>query len=191
MRQIVTQTEQHIVGVDAATGRRALDAAVRDRVRAERVTPVVYGDTVILSGLSKSTFAVRPAKQGDDVDRREGLGQRRDVPMYMSSPVLVGDTLYGFSHRNKGQFFALDARTGRTLWTARRARARTRRSSPPATARAADRRRAAHRGEGDRAALEAVTQVEVATSPTWAHPVLLGNRLLVKDEQTVALLRIG
>ena len=38
-------------------------------------------------------------------------------PMYMSSPVLVGDTLYGLTSRNKGQFFALDAKTGATRWT--------------------------------------------------------------------------
>ena len=37
----------------------------------------------------------------------------------------------------------------------------------------------------------AVTKLEVATSPTWAHPVFLGDRLLVKDEQTLALLRVG
>ena len=37
--------------------------------------------------------------------------------MYMSSPVVVGDTVYGFTNRNKGQFFALDVATGKTRWT--------------------------------------------------------------------------
>ena len=32
----------------------------------------------------------------------------------MTSPVLVGDTLYGLSHGNKRLFFALDAETGAT-----------------------------------------------------------------------------
>jgi outer membrane protein assembly factor BamB len=35
----------------------------------------------------------------------------------MSSPVMNGTTLYGLSHRNRGQFFALDLATGKTLWT--------------------------------------------------------------------------
>ena len=37
--------------------------------------------------------------------------------MYMSSPVAAGGVLYGLTHRNRGQFFALDVATGKTLWT--------------------------------------------------------------------------
>jgi outer membrane protein assembly factor BamB len=35
----------------------------------------------------------------------------------MSSAVVIGGTLYGFSHRNRGQLFALDSSSGRLLWT--------------------------------------------------------------------------
>jgi hypothetical protein len=28
---------------------------------------------------------------------------------------------------------------------------------------------------------------DVADSPTWAHPVIVGNRVLIKDEKTLAL----
>jgi hypothetical protein len=33
-----------------------------------------------------------------------------------------------------------------------------------------------------------VKEYQVASSPTWAHPVLLGNRILVKDKTTLAAL---
>jgi outer membrane protein assembly factor BamB len=33
------------------------------------------------------------------------------------SPLLSGDLLFGMSHKNKGQFFCLDAASGETLWT--------------------------------------------------------------------------
>jgi outer membrane protein assembly factor BamB len=190
-RQLVTQTEKHIAGVDATTGAALWTLPFETAYAQNSVTPVVYGDTVILSGLSKSAFAVRPTKQGRTWTATK-VWENADVPMYMSSPVVVRDTLFGFSHRNKGQAFALDARTGRTLWV-----------GPPR--------------QGENAALvaagdsllfltddgqltvakvndrswTAVTKVEVATSPTWAHPVLLGNRLLVKDEQTLTLLQVG
>ena len=36
--------------------------------------------------------------------------------MYVSNPVVIGDTLFGLSHRASGQYFALDARTGKILW---------------------------------------------------------------------------
>ena len=35
----------------------------------------------------------------------------------MANAVVAGDAIYGLSQRNRGQFFALDAKTGRTLWT--------------------------------------------------------------------------
>jgi outer membrane protein assembly factor BamB len=191
VRQIVTQTERHIVGVDAATGAPLWTMPFETAYRQNIVTPLVYKDTVILSGLSKSTFAVRPVKQGATWSAAK-VWDNADVPMYMSSPVLSGDTVFGFSHRNKGQFFAIDARTGKTLWT-----------SPPRQG-----ENAAIVAVGDvlviltddgqltvakatDQAWSAVKRIEVASSPTWAHPVLLGPRVLIKDEQSLALLRIS
>jgi outer membrane protein assembly factor BamB len=43
--------------------------------------------------------------------------KNEQVSMYMSSPVINRTTLYGLSHRSRGQFFALDLATGKTLWT--------------------------------------------------------------------------
>ena len=37
--------------------------------------------------------------------------------MYMSSPVVADGVLYGLTQRNRGQFFAVDVATGKTLWT--------------------------------------------------------------------------
>ena len=35
----------------------------------------------------------------------------------MANAVLVGDALFGLSQRNSGQYFLLDVKTGKTLWT--------------------------------------------------------------------------
>jgi len=35
---------------------------------------------------------------------------------------------------------------------------------------------------------EVVKKYEVAESPTWAHPVIVGGRILIKDASTLALL---
>ena len=35
--------------------------------------------------------------------------------------------------------------------------------------------------------LKQVAKYSVADTPTWAHPVLLGNRVLVKDQNSLAL----
>ena len=40
---------------------------------------------------------------------------------------------------------------------------------------------------GGEKGLETVGRYQVADSPTWAHPVLLNGRILVKDAETLAL----
>jgi hypothetical protein len=40
---------------------------------------------------------------------------------------------------------------------------------------------------GSAKAFEPLKKYTVAQSPTWAHPVLLGNRILIKDNSTLAL----
>jgi len=110
----------------------------------------------------------------------------------MTSPVVVGDTVYGLTNRNKGQFFALDAKTGATRWT-----------SPPRQAENASITAAGGRlwcltSDGglivikaDPTAYAEAGRLEVAPSATWASPVLLGPQILVKDVDHLRLVRIG
>jgi hypothetical protein len=46
----------------------------------------------------------------------ETVWSTKEVSMYLSNPVVIGDALFGLSHRSSGQYFALDASTGRVLW---------------------------------------------------------------------------
>jgi DNA-binding PadR family transcriptional regulator len=77
--------------------------------------PIAYGDTLIVSAQSAGIVALRPRlRPGGWVV--EKAWETAAVEMYISHPVVIGDTLYGFSRRNSGQLFALDARDGRVLW---------------------------------------------------------------------------
>jgi outer membrane protein assembly factor BamB len=190
-RQIVTQTQKFIVGVAPATGQTLWKMPFTTAYDQNAVTPVVYKDLVIFSGENKGTAALRITKQGAAWQAVE-VWKNPEISMYMSSPVLVGDTLYGLSHRNKGMFFALDAATGKTRWT-----------SPP---RQAENAAIISAGpflfmltseaklivaEASPAAFKPVRTWEVASSATWAHPVVLGDRVLIKDVQSLALVKIG
>ena len=116
----------------------------------------------------------------------------KEVDLYLNTPVLQGSNLFGFSVRQKGQFFALDADTGKTVW-----------QSP---GRMGD--NAAILNLGGKALLlltndanlivqpvngksyAPVAQYTVASSPTWAHPLVLGRRILIKDETSLISLAI-
>ena len=190
LRQIVTQTQKYIVGVNVANGQLIWQIPFETEYVQNIVTPVVYKQTLIFSGLDKGTFAIRVIKRGNKWET-EQVWQNPDVSMYMNSPVVSGDYLFGLSHKRKGQFFCLDAQTGKTLWSS-------------------------NGREGDNAAIvaagqflllltdgaeltvartdpkqyEVLKKYSVAESPTWAHPVLVGNRILIKDVSTLALLNL-
>jgi outer membrane protein assembly factor BamB len=192
VRQIVAITKRRIVSVDAASGALLWSLPLVTPYDQNAVTPAVAGDLVILSGLDQSTFAVRPTRGADGKWTPAKVWDAKQFPMYMNSPVVVGDTVYGFTSRNKGQFFALDAKTGATRWT-----------SPPRQTESASITAAAGRLwclttdgalvvlKADPAAFAAVAKVDVAPSATWASPVLLGPQILVKDVEHLRLVRIG
>jgi outer membrane protein assembly factor BamB len=115
-RQLVTQTENAVIGVDVSTGQLLWRIPFRTNYDQNSVTPVIVGDTVVYSGLENGTTAARIVKKGNTW-AAVPLWKNEQVSMYMSSPVVVGGALYGLSHRNRGQFFAVELSSGRTLWT--------------------------------------------------------------------------
>jgi outer membrane protein assembly factor BamB len=114
-----------------------------------------------------------------------------EVSLYMSSPVLDGGLLFGLSHKNKGQFFCVDAATGKTLWTS------PGRQGDNAAVLAGRDVLLLLTSDGElivatknAAAFSPVATYTVADSATWAHPALVGKTLLVKDAETLAQWRI-
>jgi outer membrane protein assembly factor BamB len=108
--------------------------------------------------------------------------------MYLSNPVVVSGMLLGLSHRSRGQYFALDAQSGRTLWLSE-----PRQADNTALVSARDLvfllnndgelivARATRRG------LDPVARYAVADSATWAQPTISGNRIFIKDLTSLAL----
>jgi hypothetical protein len=106
----------------------------------------------------------------------------------MNSPVTHGDLLYGQAILKKGHYFCADVNTGKTHWASEgrqgeyaamiRAGEELFVLTPDATLTVA---RSSAKG------FEPLRRYQVADSPTWAHPVLLDKRMLVKDATTLTL----
>jgi outer membrane protein assembly factor BamB len=110
----------------------------------------------------------------------------------MSSPVVAGDLVFGHSDHNMGHLFCLDARTGETLW-----QSHGRMGSYASIVNAGSVWLVlTNRGQllvikPGGATYEVIAQYQVAEKgDTWAHPVFLGNRILIKDTTTLRSLRI-
>ena len=109
--------------------------------------------------------------------------------MSFSNAVLVGDAVFSMSPLNSGQFFWADAKTGKTLWISE-----PRQAGNAAITRSGD-LLFVLKDDGQLmvgtanagAAFEPMKTYTVATSATWAPPVISGNRIFVKDVETLAL----
>jgi len=186
-RQVIVFTQQNLVGVSAASGELLWKRPFTTPSTQNTITPILYGKTLIVSGLGNPVTAFTVAKQ-DNGWVSEDVWKNADVSLYMANAVLGGDAIYGMSQRNSGQFFALDAKTGKTLWT-----------SPPRQATNAAIVSAGGLlfilkddaelivAKASAAAFEPVKRYTVADSATWAQPALSGNRVFVKDVSTLAL----
>jgi outer membrane protein assembly factor BamB len=185
-RQVVTQSQLNIVGVEESAGKLLWKIPFTTAYEQNIVTPVLYKDTLIFSGLDKGVFAVKLARNGADI-APQTIWENKDASMYMNSPVLAGDLLFGFSHLKKGQLFCLDAASGKTLWMG------PPRSGDNAAILANKSTLISLNNEGqltvaraDGKSFEVVRQYTVAESPTWAHPLVMADGVVIKDLKSLA-----
>jgi outer membrane protein assembly factor BamB len=151
------------------------------------VTPAVYQGTIIVTGLSAGTMAIRPHRAAGkwSVDR---VWHTDDVFAYVTTPVVSNGAVFGLSHKNKGQLFALDAATGKTLWVGE-----PRSAENSAIVKAGnllfflndDARLIVATNSRER--FEILRRYTVAESATWAQPLISGRRMFVKDVSALTL----
>ncbi|MBA2259647.1 MAG: PQQ-binding-like beta-propeller repeat protein [Acidobacteria bacterium] len=180
-------TDKAVVGVDAASGKQLWQIAFPDEWNENIVTPVVAGDVLVVSGTRKGTFGYRIEKKGTAFAATQAW-HNTDVPMYMSSPIVDGTFVYGFSSKKKGQVFCLDAKTGTVKW------ATDGRAGTNAAIQSAGADLLVLTTEGDLIVVkrnpekyEELRRYKVAEGQTWAHPVLLGREVVIRDGDSVAV----
>jgi outer membrane protein assembly factor BamB len=188
VRQVVTFTLDNLVGVSAETGEQLWIRPFKAPSQVNAGTPIVFRDMVIVSGQDAGITAFRVARQGgkwvtENVWENDALFYR------LSNSVIVGNALFGLSPQNRGQFFFIDAATGKTLWT----------GEP----RVADNAAVAKSGNlllvlktdgqlivadgSNTSALTPIRTYKVAEPPTWGAPSFSGNRIFVKDATGVSM----
>ena len=186
-RQIVTFTQDNLVGVSAADGALLWRRPYTVRSTRNAVTPIRFGQTLIISGLGMPVTAFRLINRGGQWTA-EDVWENHDITMDMSTGVVIGNSLFGFSPRNSGQFFAVDANTGQTQWLSEPRQgenAAVVKAGNLWFALAADAELVVARANPEQ--FEILKRYTVATSATWAQPVLSGQRVIVKDVNSISL----
>jgi outer membrane protein assembly factor BamB len=186
-RQVITITQGKLVGVDASNGMLLWERPFVVSNKTNSVTPVVHGRTIIVSGNGEPTRALAIAKRANQWVT-DVVWENADIPLRMSDAVVVGDVLFGLANRNSGQYFAVDAVTGKTLWTSD-----GRQATHAAIARSGDLFFSLEDdGElvvarNSKTGFEPLHRYKVADAATWTQAAYSGNRVLVKDVSTLSL----
>ena len=186
--QVITITEKTLVSVDAATGAELWQRPWVSPNKTNSMTPVIHDQMVIVAGNGDPTTAFSVTKRGTTWAVETAWTNADISPTRMTNSVIVGGTLYGMATRNSGQYFAVDAKSGKTLWLSD-----GRQAENAAIASAGDIILSLENdGElvvfrASPKAFEVVKRYKVADTDTWTQAVYSGDRIFVKDVMTLAL----
>jgi len=187
IRQVVTMTQGSVLGVALSDGTRLWEYPWLSRSTPSAITPILYQETLIVSSQAMGVAALKPTRRADKwvVDV---VWETKDVSLFLSNPVVVGDTLFGLSEKARGQFFALDAKSGTVLWLGR-----PRQASNTAIVKAGDLLLLLNDdaelivARSSKNGFEPLKRYIVADSATWAQPAVSGNRFFIKDVTSLSL----
>jgi outer membrane protein assembly factor BamB len=187
-KQIVTLTEKSIVGIGLADGKLLWRLPFMPERRAyNAATPIIDGQIVIYTGAERGTKAVKIEKQADGFVAKE-LWSNTDVAPQFNTPVLKDGLLFGLS--NRGNLFCINSQTGQTAWIDP---TQTDRSGFAAILDVGSAILALPSSSElivikptDKEYTELV-RIKVSEKATYAHPVIAGKRIFIKDEDTLSL----
>ena len=186
-RQVVTFTQEHMVGVALETGALLWSRPFVTPSTTTSQTPILYNGRLVEAGRANGITLFRVVNEGT-AWTTEDVWHTDEVSLHMTNGVVADGVLYGLSHLNSGQYFGLDLDAGQVLWTSN-----PRQAENASVLRVGD---TIFSLEDDaellvlgasRSEFEPLERYEVATSATWAQPTLRGNRLYVKDVSSLKL----
>ncbi|HYI96471.1 MAG TPA: PQQ-binding-like beta-propeller repeat protein [Bryobacteraceae bacterium] len=184
-KQIVATTQKSLLGISVEDGSLLWRHAWAPEMPI--ITPVQYGEVLLVSGRNAGVAAIRLRKKIGKWTS-EIVWETKEVSMYMSNPVLIRDTLFGLSHTASGRFFALDAKTGKILWLGE-----PREAMNTAIVKAEDLLFILNDdaelivARSSDVKFEPLKRYIVAEAATWAQPAISGKRVFVKDVSSLAL----
>ena len=186
-KHIIDLTEKNLVGIDPENGKLLWQYAVPVENRFyNAASPVIDGQTVIITGQGQGTKAVKIQKQGDAFVAQE-LWKNAELGTKWNTPVLKDGFLYGLSNERK--LYCMNAKTGQTAWVDAKLHndfgeivdAGSLIIALPQTSNLVI-------YKADEKAYTEVAVIKVADTPTYSFPVLAGNNIFIKDKESLAMM---
>ena len=188
LKMVVAMTAKNIVGLALADGKLLWEIPffLQGMGGYNAATPIVDGQTVYISGSLRGTRALKIEKQGDRYTARQ-LWVNKELSAQFDTPVLKNGLLFGISSRNF--LFCMNAETGKAGWIDRVRGDRGYGSvvdvGPVLLALTTNGQLLVF--DPSEKQLKKVASYKVAEDNTYAYPVAAGNRLFIKDLDSVIL----
>ena len=185
--QLLVQTRLDLRGLDPATGGVLWTQPVPAFRGMNILTPTVWNDAVFTSSYRNGSYLYRLDRSPSGLESK--LVWDNKSQGYMSSPLVVNDTVY--QHLGNGRLAAIDLATGKGLWTT------TPFGKYWSLVRHGDRVLALDAaGEliywhADPAEFRLLDRREIADQSTWAHLAVAGDQIFVRELNALSEWRWG
>ena len=185
LSQLIVLTSAHVAGLDPDTG-KVLWSVAREARTAVVPTPICTNDSVfVTSGYGAGCNLFKITRAGNEFQATE-VYANKDMINHHGGVVLVGPNVYGFSD-GKG-WTCLDFKTGQNVWDSKKL--------GKGTLLYADGHLYLRSEQGGTLALIEATptgwqetgrfdQPDRSGKSTWAHLVISGGKLFVRDQDTL------
>jgi len=185
-KQVVAQTNKNIVSLNVADGRLLWQVPTPPQRRFyNSASPIVDGQTVFYTGHGPVTKAVMIEKEGNGFSVKE-LWSNEEMGTAYNTPVLKNGLLFGLS--NRGRLYCMDAGTGQIAWaddSSHKNFGSILDAGSVMLALPSESELIAFKPSGGE--YVELARIKVADTPVYAHPVITGNRIYVKDNETLTL----
>jgi outer membrane protein assembly factor BamB len=185
VKQIVTINEKQVIGVNLSDRTLLWQVPFKSRP-VNSTTPVIDGQMVYVTGQGMGTLCIKVAK-ADGKFTAESIWTNSDAQAGSSftTPVLRDGLLFGYA---AGKLCCLDAKTGKVLWADTTDRGRSAAIVDAGSCLMA----LAINGElsvyqpGDKGYQE-LAHYKVGEPEIWAHPIVSGKNIYIRDKDSVTL----
>jgi outer membrane protein assembly factor BamB len=183
VKQVISFTADALIGLDTRDGKLLWRVPIKTALGRHVTTPVVWRDLVLVASHQVGLVATRLKQEGTGVTATEAW-LNPAMKINFSSPVVVGDHLYGLGAAKN--FICIDLATGQLAW-----------EQPGATQTSADKAEAAFlvmgkniltltdNGElilfaADPAGYKELGRTQICGA-TWSNPAYAAGRLYLRD----------
>lgn len=188
-KQLVVHTEKNLVGIAVADGKLLWKIETPNERRFySSATAIVDGQTIYYTGQGSGSKAVKIKKEADGFATEE-LWSNGELGTSFNTPVLKNGMLFGLSQNSN--FYCINAMDGQTAWTGTDQidRFGSMIDAGSCLLALSPKSQLVVLEPNDKECKE-LASYKVSESPTYAHPVVAGNRVFVKDQDSVTLYTI-